>query len=809
MSHPPKASKLYALTMFLVVSVLCGLLTAGLAVPFVAMAGGTAKAGSESLEELPAALDIPPQAEKSVILMADGSELGRFFDQNRIYVPLDKIHPNMRIAQVVIEDHRFYEHGAIDLQGTLRALLRNSAGGQTQGGSTLTQQYVKQVLVQTAWANDDAEGMAKAQEESYTRKIRELRYAIALEKKYSKDEILERYLNIAYYGDGAYGVEAAARHYFNTTAAKLNLAQASMLAGLVQNPTATNPRLHPEAAMQRRNVVINRIAELGIITPDAAERVKKAGFDTSKIQPEPNGCTYSEFPQICDYVRRTLVGPQMTSLGKTTEERESRLKRGGLTIQTLIDPRTQRAAEKAIAKMVAPTDPVIATSVLLEPKTGLIVAMAQSRPKMGKQPGQTYLNYNVEKSMGDAMGFQAGSTFKAFTVAAALEKGLTPKTRIRATSPMQFKGETFSNCEGSFVFPSDYKVSNSVRGYDNRDISLVEAAQGSVNTYFVQLEQRVGICETTRMAAKVGAKIATGEKMESQASNPSFTLGTVEVTPLSMAEAYATFANRGVHCTPLILQSVVNKAGAKLAVPANKCAKAIEPQIADGTNYVLSKVMERPGTGARVALSGDFDQAGKTGTTESNEAVWFAGYTPEMAGVAMISIDKGNPYWEGKRKSLKQIRLPSGTWLEGSGSGDAGQIWNAAMTEALKGKKHTRFVAPTEEILEGKKKQVPSTSGMGYDEAKRTIEAAGFSTSPMRVYSNWPQGYYLGATPQGMQPLGTTIYLRISAGPAPRPKPKPDPKPDPTATTEPSNTKEPPKPTATSETTKPKPGKKP
>src|SRR5690606_25228735 len=260
--------------------------------------------------------------------------------------------------------------------------------------------------------------------EGYQRKIRELRYAIALEQKLSKDEILERYLNLAYYGDGAYGVEAAARHYFSTTAEKLTLDQAAMLAGLVQNPNQINPTKNAAAAEERRDVVINRMAELKMITPEEAKKAKTVKFDEKNVQKTRNGCVGSRYPFICDYVIRTLK--QAPSLGKTEKEREEALKRGGLTIHTAIDPEVQDMAQKKLSKVVSPKDPLISTMNMIQPGTGLILAMAQSRPVMGDnaKKGETYYNYSASPKLGGAEGYQAGSTFKAFTAAAALEKGI-------------------------------------------------------------------------------------------------------------------------------------------------------------------------------------------------------------------------------------------------------------------------------------------------------------------------------------------------------------------------------------------------
>ena len=255
--------RLYSLVMFLVVSVLGGLLIAGLVVPAAGVSAEVSKSTAAAMDALPAELVEVPLAQKSKVLLADGSTLVNFYDENRQYVTLDKIAPIMQKAQIAIEDHRFYEHGAMDLQGTLRALV-STVRGNTQGASTLTQQYVKMSLISAAQARGDSDGVQKAQENTITRKIQELRYAIALEKQLTKDQILERYLNIAYYGDGAYGVEAAALNYFGVHASKLTLPQAALLAGMVRNPVGTNPRTSGLAlvAKQRRNDVRQNLAHL-------------------------------------------------------------------------------------------------------------------------------------------------------------------------------------------------------------------------------------------------------------------------------------------------------------------------------------------------------------------------------------------------------------------------------------------------------------------------------------------------------------------------------------------------------------------
>ena len=792
MKSPSLSRKAYSLLMFAAVSVLSGLLLAGLAVPFTALASSGTKMAAESLQYLPEELATPPQPERSRILMDNGAELATFFDENREYVPLEKIAGVMQDAQIAIEDHRFYEHGAIDLTGLGRAFFK-TALGDTQGASTLTQQYVKLVQVEAAKAKDDKEGVRKATEVSFERKIREMRYAMAVEERLTKNEILERYLNIAFYGDGAYGVEAAAHHYWGTTAKDLTLDQAAMLAGMVQNPTQTNPTKYPERAMERRNVVLNRMNELGIITAAEAQAAKEVVFDETKVRKTPNGCIASPFPILCDYVVQTLKSDKMPSLGDSPEERENLLKRGGLTIRTLIDPEAQKAAEAAVAAQIAPTDPVLSASVQIQPSTGLIISMAQSRPQIGTGPGETYYNFSVEESMNGLEGFQAGSTFKSFVMAAALEAGATPSKTYDAPYQKDYRGTTFKSCDGPFPFNQDWKPKNYDKSYGT--IDMLKATQASVNNYYIQLERDIGICASINMAKKAGVKLSSGKDLASESYNPSFVLGTADVTPLSMAEAYATFANRGVHCDPIILESVQNKDDEDIAVPSADCKKVMEPEVADGVSYVLKSVMDK-GTGRPARMTDGRPQAGKTGTTNDATAVWFAGYTPEMAGVAMIAIDKTNPYYKNHKKSITGIKVANGNRLRGSGGGDAGKIWKVAMASALKDLPRTKFTDPSKKILEGEKVAVPDVSGMGYNEAKETLEAAGFSTVRRPVFDRRRKGAFLGISPKGTATKFSTISLKVSAGPEPKPEPKPKPKPEPTTPAPPPPVSTPPAPPA-------------
>lgn len=780
-------SLVYRAIMFVVVSVLAGVLVAGLFIPLAGMAGAATNAVSTGMEQIPAELETPPQSERSRVLLSNGEVLATFWEENRVYVPLGEIAPIMVKAQVAIEDHRFYEHGALDVKGTLRALIRNtSTSAGTQGGSSLTQQYVKMVQIETAKVQGDDAGIQKAQERTLSRKIQELRFAIALEKKLTKDQILERYLNIAYYGDGAYGVQSAARHYFNTSAKDLTLDQAAMLAGLVQNPAATDPVRNTQIALERRNVVLNRMTELQIVTSEDAAEAKEVGWDPSKVQRDPNGCVGTRYPFLCDYVKRTLQ--KMPALGSTPEERLNTLKRGGLTIETEIDPVTQDAAQNAIDKNLDPKDPVISTMTMLQPGTGLILAMAQNRPVMGDNAaaGETYYNYAVggslsDNDMGGAEGYQAGSTFKPFASAAALEAGMPLSKSYNAAASMEFGGQRFKSCSGRERLYGSWTVKNSTGVHGQ--MNMYRAMAMSVNTYFVQLIRDVGGCETTKMAQKMGVKLGSkGDLVEQFNDKPSFVLGSAEITPLSLTEAYATFAARGVHCEPIVLKRVVDKDGREIPVPDANCRQVMEPKVADGMNALLSNVMS--GTGRPATIPGGYPQAGKTGTIDDNQAVWFTGYTPQVAGVAMIAVDKTHPFWEsgsyGRSKpTLKGLRLPSSRYyMSGSGGGDAGQdIYRPSMSAALRGKPKTKFTDAGRDVTQGKPVQIPSVRGMSAEAAKAALEDAGFSVGRTTRANASPNGSYLGISRTGTAPMGSMIYLVYSSGPAPSPQPRETPTP--------------------------------
>lgn len=382
---------IHQVAVILAVSVLSGVLIAGLALPWVGLINKGAETSAEAIEDFALPLKFPQLSERTRVVAADGTRLATFYDEDREYVALDQIAYTMRQAIISIEDSRFYQHGAIDIEGTGRALVVNMLnGGVVQGGSTITQQLVKLTRLENATTEQEREA---ATEDTKARKLEELRYAIWVEDHLTKNEILEQYLNTAYYGDGAYGIEAAARHYFATTAAELTLPQAALLAGLVKNPTDYDPTNDKAAALSRRNTVLNRMQELNAISKKAAEKAKDSKLGL-RLRHTSNGCVSTQAPWFCDYLLKYLL--QDPALGKTVEVRRHQIYGGGLTIKSTIDLRFQKAADRSVASHVNSTDEAIGALALVEPGTGYVRALAQSRPmgdNVGK--GQSFLNYTV------------------------------------------------------------------------------------------------------------------------------------------------------------------------------------------------------------------------------------------------------------------------------------------------------------------------------------------------------------------------------------------------------------------------------
>jgi membrane peptidoglycan carboxypeptidase len=629
-----------------------GVLLAALLLPWVVGPGLVARGSADLLTPLPVELTDATPAGNTVVLAADGSVITYLYRDNRVPVASDGIAHVMKQALVDIEDTRFYEHHGVDVEGTLRALVRNvTAGGVRQGGSTITQQLVKQTLLQTA---PTAAQRKAATAETIGRKLREARLALALEDAYSKDEILTRYLNIVYFGEGAYGVQAAAQRYFGVDATDLTLPQAAMLAGLVQSPAEDNPLTDAEKARTRRNEVLQRMHDLGHITSRQLAEASAQQVVVHPTDPPPNGCVNARIGGFfCDYALRQLTGALKVP--------EDALETGGLTIRTTLRPDLQSAGDRAVVASVPLGDPLAGMFTAVRPGTGEVLAMSANR-RFGDDPNdrtQSSVNLNVEASKG------AGSTYKAFVAAAALEQGIPPSNTITTTDP--YVSRVYKN--GG----APYTVQNAE--HLPPTLTMTEALIRSSNTYFVALEDQLGSVEgPVRAAQKMGlfsldpvADEVIGQK------RGSFALGPEATSPLALASAYSTLAASGTQCDPMAITAVLDRTGHPLArsdgsrvVPRRSCTPgAVPPAVATTLGQILVGDTALPiGTGTRAAIPGH-QIAGKTGTSQDRDSVAFVGFTPRYAASVMVM----NP------KQRQDVG--------GFGGGRGAQIWHDAMLPIL------------------------------------------------------------------------------------------------------------------------------
>lgn len=746
-------------------SALAGLLVAGLALPVAAGLGLVARESANGFSELPAQLDISnPLPERSRILDADGNLIATFYTENRISKSLEDIAPVMQDAVLAIEDHRFFEHGPIDFRGTTRAFFVNAeAGDITAGGSTLTQQYAK--LLSLAQAQTDEERRA-AVEESYGRKLRELRVAVGLEQQMTKQEILEGYLNIAYFGGGAHGVEAAARRYFSTSAAELTLPQAAMLAGTIQQPNAYDPTTNPERALARRDVVLRRMHDLDMISDEEFKEALGTGLELDE-RITRNGCGGSSAEFFCEYVVQEIQ--QLEELGATPEERVATLYRGGLTIRTTLDRDAQRAAQEAIGDRIEPTDKAAVALASVEPGSGQIKALAQSKPYGNdEEQGQTTLNLAVDQDMGGGGGAQSGSTFKAWWLAAAIDQGIALNMSINSPYQVRLPVNSFEGCDGRIRSTEVWRPKNYDTGLSGL-FNLRTGTERSVNTFYAQLAQQTGICDPLRIAAEAGVTQANGDPLEEVPAN---VLGSNPVSPLTMAEGYAMFAARGVHCESHAVQKVTDRNGEDVFNAEPECNRVLAEEHADAVNDVLRGVMFNPGgTGVRMRLDDDRDAAGKTGTTNDTVAVWWVGYIPQLTTAVAVFDPRGAFDYENDRpRSLSGYTFAGERINNVCGSCVPGPIWKQMMEAIVDGYERESFVEPDPRVIQGADAAVPDVRGRSQSDAEQVLREAGFRAHVAdEVPSQLPAGAVVDTQPAPYSefPSGASVGLIISNGSPP------------------------------------------
>ncbi|HTP17808.1 MAG TPA: transglycosylase domain-containing protein, partial [Streptosporangiaceae bacterium] len=622
-------------------SVAAGLLAAAVVLPVVGLLGVATRDAAQTFQTLsvPQLGQVPSRSE---ILDSRGHLIAYYYPGgiDRVPVSYNQISPFMRSAILAIEDSRFYEHGAFDPRGTFRAVVNDLRNQPVQGGSTLAQQYVKNALILTATTRQDK---AAAYADDLPRKVRELRMAAIVEHQLTKHQLLAAYLSVAYFENQAYGVQVAAKRYFNTSALHLTLPQAAMLAGMVQNPSLYNPFQYPANARNRRNTVLTRMAQLGYITKSAASAAQATplGLNPSRYSLQ-SGCTAQSARNeafFCSYVLSVLEGNKAYSQASADFNST-----GGLKIYTTLDPGDQRAADNAVNYVVPPGSDVynpganVDTEVLIQPHTGKVKAIAVDRP-YGNGPGHTTVDYGVDEQYGGSAGVQTGSSSKLFTLLTALKQGVPFGYSQAITSPSTLTG--YDNCHGQPTGP--FEVTNA-EGAGQGTFTLYNGTTQSINVFYAHLEQKVGLCDVVRTAVSLGVHRADGVALLKGVGNPSqadylypadevpsFTLGSVYVSPMSMADAYATVAARGIYCRPTAITKIVTATGSALPVASPGCHRVLSAAVADAANHILQGVLTASGATADNRSIG-MPAAAKTGTANGGYYAAFAGYTPRLAG---------------------------------------------------------------------------------------------------------------------------------------------------------------------------------
>lgn len=632
---------------FVLLSGICGVLVAAFLVPQVA-AAGTAVSGSISFfNGLPTELAVQPPSQTTRMVTADGKVIATFYEENRVRIPLKSMSPYIKDAIVAIEDSRFYEHGGVDPRGILRALTSNLTQGERQGASTLTQQYVTNVANEARISSGREDQVILSGQKNIGDKLREMRLAMALEKKFTKDQILEGYLNIVFFNRTAYGIEAAAQYFYSVPASKLNLPQAALLAGLINSPSYYDPVANPKNSIVRRNQVLDAMLEQGMISRKQHDGAVATGVGL-RIRPSKQGCAAAVMaPYFCDYVTHLILNDP--AYGADTAAREQQLRRGGLTITTTLDSRLQAAAQAQVNSTAGVNpDKWGASLVTLQPRTGRVLAMAQNTvflPERGKF--NTQLNFNVDakdpngNDLNGAGGFQPGSTMKPFTFAEWLHQGRAMTEVVDASRreyPLGFRWRSscgkviggYSTKQRRAGLEAADDLQNASDGY-YRKMPADYGLYNSINTATFAEAAQLDFCGIQNMVNAVGLHSGldgTPVNMH-QLGN---LLGGTGVSPLSMAAAFATFAADGRYCAPIAILRVADVAGRALPPENPDCRDAVDPNVARGVNKALQDMLNK-GSGIYInpKVQSRVPVAAKTGTNNSNSATWVLGYTTGLA----------------------------------------------------------------------------------------------------------------------------------------------------------------------------------
>lgn len=651
--------------MFVVMSVLAGMLVAVAVTPAVAVAGESTSGAVAFFEDLPSYLDVQtPQQVSSVYATKGGKQvkIASFYAENRTNVTADQMADTLKQAAIDTEDPRYYDEGGIDVLGTLRGVAATVVGGDVQGGSSITQQYVKNVLVQQCeeLTGKDQAATAKKVEACYQdaagvtpqRKLQEMRYAIAVNKKYSKDDILTGYLNIVGLGGRVYGAEAGAEYYFGVHAKDLSLVQSATLVAILNNPS--NLRIDVPSdkdngsangyalTKERRDYVLRRMQAHGSITKAAMTKAIATPV-TPRITETANGCstaaTNEDAGYFCDYVRDQVL--QDPAFGKTAAARIATLDTKGLQIHTSLDLDLQSQAQTALSTYVPSTMAGVdvgGSNVTVEPGTGRIMSMVQNTSYTqgdNAAAGSTAVNYSADSGYGNSGGFQTGSTYKVFTLAEWLATGHTLSESV-STTEHTFQNSEFTNsCQN--VSGGTWPVANAESV--PASMTVQAATVESINTAFGAMGKQLDLCKIAQLAQSMGIHRADGGAL---GQTPSSILGVNELSPIDLAEAYAGFANGGVVCTPTAIDSVTESDGTKITPTPSSCTQGVSADVAGTVDYALQGVLSGSGTAASANPGDSVPKFAKTGTTDGDVQNWLVASSTKYTNATWIGNVQGN-----------------------------------------------------------------------------------------------------------------------------------------------------------------------
>lgn len=748
-------------------SVVAGVLVTATVTPAIAVTGAAASQAIKLFDNMPNYLEIDDIMEPSTIYWKDGTgndvPQTSFYDQNRSPVTFDQIATVMYDAILSSEDPRYYDHGGVDLIGTTRAVLSNlEGGGNTQGGSTISQQYVKNILIQRCEWNAQSEDerqscFLQATDSSGSsgieRKLQEMRYAIGLEQKYSKNDILLGYLNIANFGGITYGIDAAARYYFGVPAANLNLSQAATLAGIVQNPNTyridqpnseTNGAADGYALTKKRQTyVLDRMLTDGKITQEQHDAAVAEPITPQITQPT-TGCAATGAPYFCQYV--VSVVKNDPAFGDTAEDRAMALRRGGLQIYTTLDPEMQNTANISMRDNAPASVSGIdfgAATVSIEASTGRILAIAQNTnfsEEANAGEGYSSLVYAGNSTFGNSGGFQAGSTFKLFTLVDWLEQGRSVNEVLDGRMRV-FKNFT-NSCTGNIVNSTPINNFGKVSGGVGTPMSFT--AQ-SLNTGYLAMAAELDMCDIAKVAKKMG--VTTGDGRDITMQNASEVIGVDNISPIAMAGAYGTIANNGIYCQPQAIDRVTDAAGNELKAPERTCTQQVSPEVAATAAYALRGVMNG-GTGSGANPYDGTQLIGKTGTHEALQT-WMIESSTRVVNAAWVGTVQGDNDMFGR--GLQNIRYTLAKNLQRT----ADQIYPAG-----------DFPAPDANLTKRTLKELPNVVGQTLDQAQTTLQNAGFEvTVGDPVDSDQPTNIVAAQNPgAGQVAAGTTVTINPSNG---------------------------------------------